>query len=81
MKDACEECHGTEERKYYVDENVQALVDEMKKALNKPSVDSKEVETLARGIGMESCFKCHWVHLPASLVKYQWEKWEKVMEK
>ena len=76
MKDTCEECHGTEERKYYVDESVQALVDEMGKALNKPSVDSKEVETLAQGIGMESCFKCHRIHLAAAYAKYQGEKWE-----
>jgi hypothetical protein len=72
MKDTCEECHTTEERKYYVDDSVQAMVDEMGMALNKPSVDSKEVEALAQRIGMESCFKCHLVHLPAAYAKHQW---------
>jgi hypothetical protein len=81
MKDTCEECHATEERKYYVDESVQAMVDEMGKALNKPSVDPKEVETLAQRIGMESCFKCHLVHLPAAYAKHQWEKWENIKGK
>ncbi len=81
MKDTCEECHATEERKYYVDESVQVMVDKMGKALNKPSVDPKEVERLSQGIGMESCFKCHLVHLPAAMVKYQWEKWDKYQGK
>ncbi len=60
---------------------MQALINKLEQAINKPSVDPKEVETLSQGIGMESCFKCHRVHLPAAYAKYQWEKWENIKGK
>ncbi len=69
LKETCEECHGTEERTYYVDERVQALIDEMGKALSGPSIDQKAVQTLFMRIGNESCYKCHLVHGPAALAK------------
>jgi cytochrome c556 len=71
MEDTCEECHGTEERKYYVDDSVQDLIAKLGQALWGLSVDPKAVETLSQAIGMENCFKCHLVHLPAAYDKYQ----------
>jgi len=70
MEDNCEECHGTEERKYYVDDSVQDLVAELGKALKESSIDPKTVETLVQAIGIENCFNCHLVHLPAAYSKY-----------
>lgn len=78
LKDACGECHGTEERKYFVDDSVLALVDQFGQAISGESVDPKQAEALSMGIGMESCFKCHWVHVPSSFAKYQWEKLSKL---
>lgn len=74
LKDTCEECHGTDERKYYVDENIQTLIDEIGKALNSSPIDPKVVGELVVGIGMESCSKCHLVHIPAANAKLQWKK-------
>ncbi len=69
MKETCGSCHDTE-RKYYVDENVQTLIDKLGQALAGSSVDPKAVESLRQGIGMESCAKCHWVHIPAAYAKF-----------
>jgi len=69
MKETCEECHGAEERKYYTDENVDALIDKLEQALGGSTIDPKEAESLIQAIGMESCFKCHLVHVPAALSK------------
>jgi len=72
LKETCEDCHGIEEMTYYVDERVQALIDEMGKVLSGPSIDQKAVQTLFMRIGEESCHKCHLVHGPAALAKLQW---------
>ncbi len=72
LKDTCEDCHGTDERKYYVDENIQTLIGEIEKALNSIPIDSKTVQELVMGIGMDSCSKCHLVHIPAAYAKLQW---------
>jgi len=69
MKESCGSCHDTE-RKYYVDENVQALIDKLGQTLSGPSVDPKVVEPLRQRIGMESCVQCHWVHVPAAYAKF-----------
>jgi cytochrome c556 len=73
LKETCGNCHGTE-RKYYVDESVQGLLDKLGQALRGSSVDQNVVGRLTQGIGMESCLKCHLVHIPAAFAKFQWEK-------
>ncbi len=73
MKESCGSCHDTE-RKYYVDEGVQSLIDKLGQALYASAVDPKVVGELSQGIGMESCAKCHLVHLPAAYAKLGWEK-------
>jgi hypothetical protein len=80
LKETCANCHDTE-RKYYVDDGVQALVDKLGQALNGPSVEAKVVEPLRQRIGMESCIKCHWVHVPAAYAKFQLAGWEKAYRK
>jgi hypothetical protein len=69
MKETCRNCHDTD-RKYYVDDSVQALVDKLGQALNGSSIDPNVVEPLRQRIGMESCIKCHWVHVPAAFAKF-----------
>ncbi len=73
LKETCENCHDTES-KYYVDESVQALLDKLRQALRGSSVDPEVVGGLTRGIGIESCLKCHLVHVPAAFAKFQWGK-------
>jgi hypothetical protein len=74
MKEICQECHDDKEkkteRKYYVDESVMALIDKLGQALNAPTIDPKALGNLMKGIGGESCFKCHLVHVPAALAKH-----------
>ncbi len=73
LRDSCEQCHEDKkrntERKYYVDQNIQALVDKLGQALNAAQIDPKEIAGLAGQIGHESCFKCHLVHLPAAMAQ------------
>ncbi len=70
LKVTCEDCHGTSERKYYVDESVQAVINNLGQALKDPSsLDPEQVQGLMMSIGMESCGKCHLVHVPAALAK------------
>lgn len=68
LRDSCEQCHE-DERKYFVDQDVQALVDKLGQALNAAQIDPKEIAGLAGRIGQESCFKCHLVHLPAAMAQ------------
>jgi cytochrome c556 len=60
----CQECHGQDERKYYVDSRVRAMVKELGKAAAEAALE--KIRTLHQGIGMESCHKCHLVHVPAA---------------
>jgi cytochrome c556 len=60
----CEECHGQDERKYYVDGGVRGMVEELGKAASAGSAE--QARQLVLGIGMESCHKCHLVHTPAA---------------
>ena len=74
MKDTCRDCHGKEEKKYYIDESIQALIDGLEQAISGSSIDPKTVEKLFMGIGMESCINCNFVHMPAAMAKHQWKK-------
>jgi cytochrome c556 len=65
MKGACASCHESEP-KYYVDQDITSLIDELNKQAAQPEIDGKAVGQLLDKIGMESCFKCHLVHIPAA---------------
>jgi hypothetical protein len=73
MKETCRSSHDTE-RKYYVDESVQALIRQLGQALNGSSVDPKVVEPLRQRIGVESCIARHRVHAPAAFTQLQSSK-------
>ena len=70
MKETCRACHETD-RAYYVDYRVQGKIDALRQALSEPTVDGRAAGELLRGIGQESCFKCHLVHLPAAYSKHR----------
>jgi len=73
LKETCGACHQTE-REYYVDDNVQALINTLGATLRTSSPDTNSVRTLSQQIGMESCMKCHWLHIPATYAKAQWNE-------
>lgn len=70
MEETCMNCHDTE-RHYYVDESVKAMIDKLGQALSTSPDDLSMISKLSQGIGMESCFKCHLVHLPAAAAQRQ----------
>lgn len=76
MKETCEVCHDTE-RAYFVDANVQGLVDNLGATLRSASPDPKMVGALSQEIGTESCLKCHWVHIPATYTRARWKEGKK----
>lgn len=71
MKETCSACHETE-RKYYVDAGVEAMISQLGTALKSPTPDGAAIGQLGMGIGMESCHKCHLVHVPASTAQMRW---------
>jgi cytochrome c556 len=64
---ACEECHGTDERKYYVDQSVKGLITDLEKALSQPAPDMKRIGSISNDLGKDACLKCHLVHVPAAI--------------
>lgn len=75
LKDTCEDCHGTSERKYYVDESVQDGIDRLGQGLKDPgSLNPEQLQGLIMSIGIESCGKCHLAHVPAAFTKMRWKE-------
>jgi hypothetical protein len=69
MAGTCEDCHGPNERKYYVDNSILTMIEELGKTISESAVEKEKVEKLVMGIGMESCHKCHLVHIPAAFAQ------------
>lgn len=65
LKTTCGTCHPSE-RKYYTDDGAQGLIDKLAQTVENPSGDAKTAVDLLQRIGMESCFQCHLVHIPAA---------------
>lgn len=74
MIDTCEECHGTSERKYYVDDEIMKTIDNLEGVINTSPFDAKKALSLGMEIGMESCHKCHLVHGPSGLAQAKWRQ-------
>lgn len=77
LKETCEACHDTE-RKYYIDDSIQAKIAALGAALKTESPDMTRVGEWSRQIGTESCMKCHWVHIPAAYAKVMWKNGQQV---
>ena len=74
VSETCQECHGTSERTYYVDDSIQQAIADLVQALSKTPPDQNEIANQVMTIGMDGCFKCHLIHIPPTYAKYQWEE-------
>ncbi len=72
MAGTCQECHGPDERKYYIDNSVRVMMEELGKTVADASPE--KAGKLVTGIGMESCHKCHLVHIPAAFSQKKWKR-------
>jgi hypothetical protein len=70
----CQNCHKKREIKHYVDQRVSSLIENIELELSRSAHDQNVVSSLTQKIGMESCFKCHLVHIPSAFAKLQWKK-------
>ncbi|KCZ71822.1 hypothetical protein ANME2D_01877 [Candidatus Methanoperedens nitroreducens] len=66
MRDSCSSCHSSE-RRYYVSGDIQAMISDME--ANITNGDLTEAGEIRQGIGIESCYKCHVLHIPAQYAK------------
>jgi hypothetical protein len=66
MNSTCSSCHESS-RKYYVSEDIRVMIDTMGEKID--SGNLTEAEGLRMGIGMESCYACHVLHMPAQFAK------------
>jgi cytochrome c556 len=73
LEETCMNCHDTE-RHYYVDQGTITLIDKLDQALHTSPVDQKEIDKISQGIGVETCFKCHLVHVPAAISQLKSKK-------
>ena len=73
LNEVCIDCHDSE-RHYYVDETVQDAINRLGQELDQASINPKRVERAISEIGIESCFKCHLVHVPAAATQWQMAK-------
>jgi cytochrome c556 len=63
---ACSSCHISE-RRYYVSEDIQTMVNDM--GANITSGNLSKADRIREIIGMESCYRCHVLHMPAQFMK------------
>jgi len=68
LKETCTACHETP-RHYYVDDAVMKMIGRLEAEFADGSADPRVVEETARSIGVESCGKCHLVHVPAAYMR------------
>lgn len=66
MNSTCSSCHVSPP-KYYVSEDIRVMIDTMGEKIN--SGNLSEAEGLRIGIGMESCYRCHVLHMPAQYAR------------
>lgn len=68
----CDNCHTTTERTYYVSPDVQASLKTASEALNEEKPNVERITGAMQKVGMESCYKCHRVHIPANNIQKAW---------
>ena len=65
MSETCIVCHDSE-REYYIDDNIQNMIKAIGEEIAKDKPEVEKIKDLTKGIGFESCYKCHLVHTPAA---------------
>jgi cytochrome c556 len=71
FSESCASCHDTE-RSYYVSSDVQALLKTAADALEEETPNVEQIVGTMQNVGMESCYKCHKVHIPISNIQKAW---------
>jgi mono/diheme cytochrome c family protein len=71
FSESCGSCHDTE-RKYYVSEDVQALMKSVADELKKEKPDVEKIAGTMQKIGIESCYKCHKTHISTGNIQKAW---------
>lgn len=66
MNSTCSSCHASAP-KYYVSSDIRSMIDMMGEKIN--SGNLSEAEGLRMGIGMESCYRCHVLHMPSQFAR------------
>ena len=85
-KDGCKQCHTdpvTKQeipRKYFVDADSMALIDQLGKAISANPPDTAAIGKLSGAIGNDICLKCHLVHLQAQNAKDIWEQFKDILK-
>jgi cytochrome c556 len=74
LKNTCQNCHKTEEINAYVDQRIMSLIENVDLELTRSAQDPEVIASLIQKIGVESCFKCHLVHIPSAYAKMHWKK-------
>ena len=77
MSETCIACHDSE-RKYYVDNNIQNMIKAIGEEIAKEKPEVERIKDLTKGIGYESCYKCHLVHTPAAFSQSKFNALEKL---
>lgn len=72
FKDACKECHGDVERKYFVSSDEMAIVDQL--GIQVKAGNLAGVGPIMEQIGNDICYKCHVLHEPAQKVRTLMER-------
>jgi len=72
FKDACKECHGDVERKYFGDNDTIAIVDQL--GVQVKAGNLAGVGPFMGQIGNDVCYKCHVIHEPAQKIRTLMEK-------
>ena len=65
-KQACKVCHATE-RRYYVSDDIMGMINTMGQEIEAGNLTA--AENIRQGIGAQSCYACHVLHLPAQFEK------------
>ena len=68
LRETCFACHDSE-RRYYVDDEIMGMIAEIESVVSQPGTEPAAAFKLVESIGMESCRKCHLVHVPAAFQK------------
>lgn len=78
LNEGCKECHGKDDkRKYYTSSDVLNLLSKVADELNETQPDVENVSKTLNRAGIESCYKCHLVHIPAANIHRAWGEEEK----
>ena len=56
-----------------VDHRIISIIENLELELSRAAHDPEVIASLIKKVGMESCFKCHLVHVPSAFAKMQWK--------